>query len=85
MSGHPENLLVAWSGDIAKQYAEAFGLNLNEWGVAGVGEARIGRRYQRIVLLRPHWNMCVADAIEFEFQTERWRTALGPSGYFKVI
>lgn len=84
MSQKP-NLVVAYHKDIAEQYIDAFGLDNAQWDAAAVYENRTGHRFDRVILVRPHWSMSAVDAIEFEFAIDDWRTLTGPNDYFKVL
>ena len=78
-------LVVAYHKEIAEQYVEAFGLDKTRWDVSAIYEARTGFRFDRIILIRPHWSMPAVEAIEFEFAIDDWRTLTGPNDYFKVL
>lgn len=79
------HVIVACSRDVAIQYRDAFQLDANMWACLGVGQRLPGKGWQRIVMLRPHWSLSPAEAIEFELFVENWRTATFPDSVFKIL
>jgi hypothetical protein len=82
----PWNAVIAASKDIAEQYMEAFGLTSEMWEALGYGASPAGRQFDRIVVIRPHWQMDAEEIARFEQVTvDHWITRLGPGGHLKII
>jgi hypothetical protein len=79
------NVIVAWTRDVAIQYRDAFNLDANQWACLGVGQRLPGKPWQRLVMIRPHWNLSPAEAIEFEMLVQNWRTMTYADSVFKLL
>ncbi len=79
------NVLVAYSREVALQLLEALDLDAEKWACLGVGQRLPGKAWKRIVMMRPHWSLSPAEAIEFEMFVQNWITAKGPDAVFKII
>ncbi|MCP1757821.1 hypothetical protein [Bradyrhizobium elkanii] len=76
--------LVAATEHIAQQLLDAFGLK--GWEAYGYTAAVTGSRFERLVILRPHWNATGAEIAQFETEfVPHWHTRVPPGGTFKVI
>lgn len=78
-------LRLEYSRDVALQYSEAFDLDAEKWACLGVGQRLPGKAWKRIVMMRPHWSLAPAEAIEFEMFVQNWLTARDLDGVFKII
>jgi hypothetical protein len=79
------NVIVAYSRDVAIQYRDAFNLDESQWACLGYCQRLPGKWWQRIVMMRPHWNQSVAEAIDFEMRVDDWRAATVADSVFKLI
>ncbi|GAB9152973.1 hypothetical protein [Bradyrhizobium diazoefficiens] len=76
--------LVAATEHIARQYLDAFGLK--DWEAYGYTAAVTGSRFERLVILRPHWNATGAEIEEFETEfVPHWATRVPNRDGYKVI
>lgn len=82
----PWNAVVASTKHIAEQYIKAFNIGDEVWEGFGVGESIRGRGFDRVVMIRPHWNMGSYEILEFEKEIDHWRTRLqSPSATLVLV
>lgn len=78
--------VIAASQDIAEQYLDAFGLSREIWTTIRHDAYTAGKRFERVVVIRPHWQMDPDEAARFEQQIiSQWHVLTAPGGSFKVI
>ncbi|MHC2552363.1 hypothetical protein [Bradyrhizobium elkanii] len=76
--------LVAATQHVAQQFLDAIGLK--DWEAYGYTAAVTGARFERLVMMRPHWNATGAEMTMFETEfVPNWRTRVPPDGVFKVV
>jgi hypothetical protein len=81
-----KNAIVAATLHVAQQYRDAFGLDRKVWETHGYDAAIMGTQYQRIVMLRPHWQPTAADLAAFEdYVNIHWRPRLDRDATIKII
>jgi hypothetical protein len=81
-----QNAVIAYTHDIAKQYLHAFGLDSETWDTIGMVESPpIGRRYDTVVMIRPHWHMTAEIVVKFEEMALYWRTACRAGGKISIL
>jgi hypothetical protein len=82
----PPCAIFAASEDIAEQYLDAFGLSREIWATFRHDAAVTGRQFDRIVVIRPHWQMDAEEITRFENVTvDHWMPRLVSGGNFKII
>ena len=78
--------IIAASKDIAEQHLDAFGLSKEIWATFRHDASMAGHRFERVVVIRPHWQMDHPETERFERQiVEHWHPRIAPGGSFKVI
>ena len=77
--------VVAETRHIAEQYIDAFGLSREIWEPRTYGESTRGLRYDRIVMIRPHWRVTGEQYTAFQQQAAPWMRVVAPDGHFKII
>jgi hypothetical protein len=78
--------VIAASKDIAERYLDAFGLSPEIWETIRHDASTMGKRFQRVVVIRPHWQMEFEEVERFERQLkEQWWTLVAIGGSLKVI
>ncbi|WP_396604883.1 hypothetical protein ACFLEY_22465 [Bradyrhizobium sp. YCK136] len=76
--------LVAATEHTARQYLSAF--DLKDWEAYGYTAAVTGARFERLVIMRPHWNATGAELAKFETEfVPNWATRVPPDGVYTVI
>jgi hypothetical protein len=80
------NAVVAATTDIAEQYRDAFNLGREVWDCWPHAAQMTGRRYHRIVVIRPHWRTTPAEIAAFEnIVYNYWRLRLEQGGTIKIL
>ena len=77
--------VIAATTDIARQYMDAFSLSPEIWEPLDHGACLMARRFDRIVVIRPHWTMSPIEIEDFEENIQRIRMRVECDGQFKVI
>ncbi|MGX9944891.1 hypothetical protein ACTG4Q_20730 [Bradyrhizobium denitrificans] len=78
--------IIAASQDIAAQYIAAFGLSPEIWTAIRHDAATAGQQFERVVVIRPHWQMDQDEAARFEQQIiDQWRALVAPGGWLTII
>lgn len=78
--------IIAASEDIAAQYRAAFGLSDEIWAVIRHDADTRGQQFERVVVIRPHWQVDAEEAARFEEQImTQWRTLVAPGGWLTII
>jgi hypothetical protein len=81
-----QNAVIAYTQDIAEQYVSAFGLDGETWDTVGMVEsAPTGRRYDNVVMIRPHWLMTAEIVVQFEQMAQYWQTACRAGGKISIL
>jgi len=81
-----QNAVIAYTQHIAEQYLHAFGLDSETWDTVGMVESPpTGRRYDNVVMIRPHWNMTAEIVVHFEQMAQYWRTACRAGGKISML
>jgi hypothetical protein len=79
------NAIIAASTDIAEQYIAAFALETRHWRVFRHSDAPLGYQFDRIVIIRPHWQILRGEFAEFEGQCQCWMMRLTRDGHVTII
>ncbi|MGJ4945097.1 hypothetical protein ACQR1W_31360 [Bradyrhizobium sp. HKCCYLS1011] len=79
------NAIVAASIDIAEQYISVFDLDTRHWRVFRHGDIKLGYQFDRIVIIRPHWQVTSSQVIDFEDQAREWMGRLARDGHLTII
>ncbi|WP_315768409.1 MULTISPECIES: hypothetical protein [unclassified Bradyrhizobium] len=79
------NAIIAASTDIAEKYISAFDLDTRHWRVFRHGDSPRSYQFDRIVIIRPHWQTSGGEMIDFEGQVKAWMTRLVRCGHLTII
>ncbi|ARQ95374.1 hypothetical protein [Bradyrhizobium phage BDU-MI-1] len=82
----PWNAIIAASEAIGQTYMQAFGLSPEIWEIIRHDASTMGKRFERVVVIRPHWQMDAYEHEMFERQLrEQWHTLVSVTGSLNVI
>jgi hypothetical protein len=79
------NAIVAYSRERAEDFIEAFDLSVEDWDALYFRQPIRLRGYDKVVVVRPHWQMSVEDNEYFEKWLQVWRSHVRPGGDFQVL
>lgn len=78
--------VIAANEAIGEAYLKAFGLSKEIWEIIRHDASTMGKRFERVVVIRPHWQMDAYEHSMFERQIrEQWITLISVDGSFHVI
>ncbi|MGJ4953056.1 hypothetical protein [Bradyrhizobium sp. HKCCYLS20291] len=79
------NAIVAVTIAVAEQYISAFGLDTRHWRVFRHSDNPAGRRFDRLVIIRPHWRVTSEQITAFEDTIQSWFSRVDSAGHITVI
>ena len=83
---NPWNAVVAATKDIAVQWIEAFNLSKEMWLPTSHDADLKGARFERIVMIRPHWRQTAEQITAFDVDVvPRWAAHLAPGATLRII
>lgn len=79
------NAVIAEITHIAEQYIKAFGLDTRFWRVFRHSDNPAGHRFDRLVIIRPHWRVTFEQYAAFEERCENWFTRVSHDGQYAIL